>query len=312
MPLDLKPGAMRAHASLATEATPGIDGRSHTHISELRSEVPISLRITNPKEPHAWADCLAGAARVSVAAAAAGPVGGDRFTFDIDVGPDSALVLADVSATLLLPGPYGDCSHTTTQVRVGDGATLVWLPEPIIAAAHCNHVNDLRIDLAPTARLLLREELILGRHGEQPGTIEQRLKIRRGGRPLFHQDLHIGPDATGWNSAAVAATCRAVGSTIVVDPQRDWSAAMSATLAGTAALLTLPGPAAMITALGDDNLQLRTALNAGLSRLGKPWQASTESSSVPTEMEARPCQNNTHPAPFASGWPDRSEPERAH
>jgi urease accessory protein len=234
---------------------------------------------------------------VSVAAGAAGPVGGDQLTLDIDVGPGSALVLTDISPTLLLPGPHGRPSRSTTRVKVKDGATLVWLPEPLIAAANCNHFNDIRVELASTARLLIREELILGRCGEEPGSIQQRLQVRRGGQPLYHQNLHVGPDAPGWNSAAVTATHRAVGSLLVVNPGQAWPI-NGLLLTDTAALLPLSGPAVLITALADDSLDLRKALIAGLSELGRPWQTdspaerigtdpSTEAHYVPTEEERR-------------------------
>lgn len=200
-------------------------------------------------------------------------------------GPGSALVLTDISPTVLLPGPQGRESRTTTRVRVHDGATLVWLPEPLIAAANCRHLNDIRITLADTARLLMREELILGRHGEQPGAIRQRLDVRRAGSPLYRQDLCVGGHAWGWDSAAVTAGHRAVGSVLVVDPRRAWPA-HSSLPTDTAAVLPLAGPAVVITALADDNLDLRTALTAGLAQLGAPWQ--TETSSVSTEEE--PCR----------------------
>lgn len=276
-----QPGEMRAHARLATEATIGWDGQWTSQVSALRAQAPIMPRITGPKEPHPWADQLPAAVRVSVAAGAAGPMGGDELDFDIDVGANSCLVLTDISATLLLPGARGRCSRSSIRVRVADGATLVWLAEPLIAAAHCNHVNDVDVALAPTARLLLREELILGRHGEQPGTIRQRLLIRRDGQPLYHQDLHIGADAPGWNSAAVAAGHRAVGSILLVDPQRDWTTQRSSMMCPSAGLLPLAGPAALVSALADDSLALRRALTAGLDELGTPWQ----SDDVPTEEE---------------------------
>lgn len=276
-----QPGEMRAYARLATEATIGGDGQWISHVSALRAQAPIVPRITGPKEPQPWADRLPAPVRVSVAAGAAGPVGGDETHFDIDVGANSSLVLTDISATVLLPGAQGRCSRSSVRVRVAHGATLVWLAEPLIAAANCNHLNEVQVDLADTARLLLREELVLGRHGEQPGTIFQRLRIRRAGQPLYRQDLHIGADAPGWNSAAVAAGHRAVGSVLVVDPQRDWTTQRSATLCPSAALLPLAGPAALVCALADDSLALRRSLTAGLDDLGTPWQ----SDEVPLEKE---------------------------
>lgn len=52
-----------------------------------------------------------------------------------------------------------------------------------------------RVRLAPTARLVLREEQILGRHAETTGTLISRLTVHRAGRPLIDQQLAYGPGA---------------------------------------------------------------------------------------------------------------------
>ncbi len=105
-----RPGACRAlmlaQARLATERGP----RGRTRVTELRSAWPLMLRHTYPAEPAAvtaWAQARGPAARVHVAGAAAGPVGGDELGMDSDVAAGSALILGEVSPTLLLPAPTG-------------------------------------------------------------------------------------------------------------------------------------------------------------------------------------------------------------
>ncbi|TFV46522.1 urease accessory protein UreD [Blastococcus sp. TF02A_35] len=258
---------MRAAAELAVEAVALRGGAVRSRIATLRSQAPLMLRLTHPKGPEPWTRLGDGAARVCLAAGAAGPIGGDAYALDIQVGDGSTLVLREISASLLLPGPLGGQSTLHTTVRVGAGATLVWLPEPMIAARGCHHLTDVQVDLAAGARLVLREELLLGRHGEQPGDVVARLRIRLDGRPLLHQDLALGPAAVGWNSAAVTGGRRALGSLVVVDPA--WADdPPPATLVGdTAAVLPLPGPAALVSALADDALQLRACMDAGLALL---------------------------------------------
>lgn len=260
---------MRAHARLATEAT---DGGSR--VSTLCSQAPLQLRLTDPKGADAWVDRLPDPVYVSLAAGAAGPVGGDDLALDVTVGAGTSLVFTDISPTLLLPGPDGATSHTTMRVRVCDGATLVWLPEPIIAAARCRHVNDVRIDLAPTARLLVREELVLGRHDELPGAVRQRLRVRRGDGPLHHQSLDVGPGAAGWSGAAVVGAHRAVGAVLVVDPYRGGRLDGAILPDTVAAVLPLAGPGVLVSAVADDSLSLRRSLAAGLAVLGTPWVGS--------------------------------------
>lgn len=261
---------MRASAALAVEhvGSAGRPGRSR--VTTLRSQAPLVLRPTHPKGPEPWTAGDPAAVRVCLAAGAAGPIGGDAYAFTVDVGTGSTLVLRQVSATLLLPGPHGERSSLHTTVRVGEGATLVWLPEPVIAARGCAHLAEVRVELATGARLVLREELLLGRYGEQPGSVLQRLRIRRGGRPLLDQQLALGPGAPGWDSAAVTGGRRALGSLVVVDPAWAEDPPEAALLGDTAAILPLEGPAALVSVLAPDALALRGCLDEGLARLTSP------------------------------------------
>ena len=104
---------------------------------------------------------------------------------------------------LILPGAAGDKSRMSIKVTVEEGATFVWWAEPIIAAHRCNHCHDVRIALAADARMILREEMLLGRHGETPGDFTNRLRITRDGAALYDQSLSFGPSADGWDVAAV-------------------------------------------------------------------------------------------------------------
>ncbi|WP_233488878.1 urease accessory protein UreD [Blastococcus sp. TF02-09] len=224
------------------------------------------LRPTHAKGPEPWTTGDTRLARVCLAAGAAGPIGGDEYELTVDVGAGSTLVLRDVSATLLLPGPHGAQSRLRTTVRVGAGATLVWLPEPVIAAHDCHHRTDVHLELDADARLVVREELLLGRHREQPGDVVQRLRIRRAGWPLLDQQLAVGPRAVGWDGPAVTGGRRAIGSLVVVDPA--WADAPTAALLGDdTAVLPLQGPAALVSALGSDAQALRRSLDAALDRL---------------------------------------------
>jgi len=283
--LTSRPGAvgMRAHARVATELRTLSDGTRRSCVRTLRAEVPLVPRITMAKGPEPWAGGAPEVARVCLAAGAAGPVGGDRLHLDVDVGAGSALVLREVSATLLLPGPEGARSCTVTRIRVADGGTLVWLPEPLICARGADHVNDVRVDLADGARLVMREEILLGRHREASGRLRQRTRVRLGGKPLFHQDLDLG--TTGARSPAVSGHHRAVGSVLVVDPEGAVAPQAAHRLSGEAVVLPLSGPAVLVAALAGDNLELRSGLDAGLARLGPPWSPG-RAGSTPIGAEA--------------------------
>lgn len=260
---------MRAAARLHVVRMPNC---ARTQIARLRSDPPLVLRpsIETGRDPWpAWRLSESCPARVSLVAGAAGPLGGDELRLDINVGPGAALVLRAVAATLVLPGPHDRPSRTEIAARVARDGLLVLLPGTTIAARNCRHESITRVMLEPGARLLLREELVLGRHGEPPGVIRQRLRVCLGDQPMHDQAIAIGPGAAGWESAAVTGGRRALGSALIVDPAWDQARVARATtvIDPGAALLPLAGPAALVTALAADALALRRHLDAGLAAL---------------------------------------------
>lgn len=261
---------MRAHSRIATEWRPQPDGSGTTRLITMHAEAPLLLKTPRQKEPEPWPQ-LTGAARVALTGGAAGPVGGDDYRVDVDVGDNSTLVFGDVSPTVLLPGPEDAASSYAVTITVGEHGTLIWLGEPLIAARRCNHVHDIHAVLHPSARLMMRDELLLGRHGEACGNLRQRITVGRGDATLYRQDLSVGPDATGYNGAAVLGRAHAAGSVLTVDPAWTQTPPRQYTISPGAAVLPLAGPAALVTAVADDNLALRKDLHAGLSQLGPPW-----------------------------------------
>lgn len=263
---------MRAWARLAVARDPGT-APGRTTITRLRSDPPLVLRPTvptGPEPPARWHLAGPATARVALAAGAAGPIGGDRLRLDVEVGAGATLVVRSVAATVVLPGPHGEASRSEVAISVGAGASLVWLPGPVIAARGCRHESTTRVSLAPGSRLFARDELVLGRHGEGAGSIRQRLRVRLDGRPLLDQELHVGPDALGSDGPAVTGGRRAVGATLVVD--REWAEAAAfgraaAAAHGTSARLPLCGPAVLISALAPDVPALRRHLASGLAQL---------------------------------------------
>lgn len=261
-------GAMFAHAVLSSRLA--ANGRDSC-IETLRSDGPLVLRKSNPKGPEPLTHRRHGVARVALAAGTAGPLGGDSYALDVHVGAGSTLVLMEVSAMLVLPGAGGGQSQMTVTVNVEEGATFVWWAEPIIAARRCNHRHDLRIALAPGARMILREEILLGRHGELPGDFTSRMRVTRDGAALYDQQLAFGPSADGWDGAAVLGDGRAVGSIIAVDPEWEDRSLPALPYHPDAVLTPLAGPGVAISAVAPDSLALRRLLTQGLNTRGSPW-----------------------------------------
>lgn len=208
----------------------------------IRSCAPIHLRETP--------------AGVYLIGGAAGPLGGDDLLLEIEVEPGATVVIRSAAASLALPGP-GGFSRVVVEARVAAGGTLRWLPEQVIAGAGCDHRIVNRLLLEPGATVVWRDELVLGRRGEAPGRVRNRIDVNIGGNPLLRNELRVGTEAPGWNGPAVAGFAGAVGSLLVVAPEL---AAQPVVLASTAAILPLAGPAALASALAGDSLELRALL----------------------------------------------------
>lgn len=237
------------------------DARGTTRLPVLDGAGPFALRRIRAHGDQA---------RVCVVGAMSAPLGGDRLGIEVVAEAGTALQLTTAAATVALPGRTA--GHATYDVRltVGEGARLDWLPEPLISAEGSELRMTTTVELAPTARLVLREEQVLGRSGERPGALCSRLTIRRAGRTLLDQETAYGPGAPGWDTSAVLDGNRAVGQLLVVAPEFDdkpievrllGDAAGSGQGAGQGVLAPLAGPAALATAVAPDALLLRRLLD---------------------------------------------------
>lgn len=219
----------------------------------LAGEGPLALRRTRAP---------GGRHRVTVVGAMSAPLGGDRLAVEAEVRDGARLTVDAAAATIALPGRTGEPAHYDVRLGVGPGGELHWLPEQLISARGSDLRMRTRVELAPDARLVLREEQILGRHGEDPGTLTTRLTVHRAGRPLLDQELAYGPGAPGgWNGSAVLGGHRAVGQLLVVDPELAENPLPARMLGESAVLTPLAGPAFLVTALAPDARLLRRVLD---------------------------------------------------
>ncbi len=260
----------RISASAEIVAVAGTGGV--TRLPVLASQVPLVLRRT----PDA----------VYVVGGAAGPIGGDELGVRISVGAGACLRVRTAAASIALPGPDGLESVLRVTVDVAAGARFEYLPEPVVVSAGARHATIIRVSLAEGASLLLRDELLLGRHGETGGAARSVLNVDYAGRPLLRQSLEVsGADAVSMGPAVLAGH-RAVGMALWVNPAagetRDADAAVVADGAAEAALaeasraisagaafqtdasaavMPLAGPGILVTALANDAVALRRCLS---------------------------------------------------
>ncbi|MFE9424782.1 urease accessory protein UreD [Kitasatospora sp. NPDC006697] len=181
------------------------DGRGGTVLGELAGDGPLAPR--RSRHPDGT-----GAAHVVLVGAMAAPLGGDRLRVEAVVEPGARLLVTSAAATVSLPGREPAPAHYDLDLTVGADADLEWLPEPVIAAAASSLRLWTRVRLGAGARVHLREEQVLGRHGEPPGRLTSRLTVHQDGRAVLDQSTDIGAGAPpGWDGPAVLGGNRALG-----------------------------------------------------------------------------------------------------
>ncbi|MGR6968968.1 urease accessory protein UreD [Streptomyces cynarae] len=236
------------------------DGRGGTALPVLAGEGPLALRRTRARGDEA---------RVMLVGAMSGPLGGDHLTVEAEVGSGALLHVGSAAATIALPGQAKGEARYDVRLDVAADGELRWLPEQLISANGSELYVSSRIDLAPGARLVFREEQVLGRAGEEPGRLTSRLTVRFDGRPLLDQEVACGPGAPGgWDGPAVLAGHRALGQLVVVRSEFERTPATARPLGECAALTPLAGPGVLVTAVAPDALRLRRTLDEALRALG--------------------------------------------
>ncbi|MFC3577053.1 urease accessory protein UreD [Streptomyces yaanensis] len=236
------------------------DGRGGTSLPVLAGEGPLALRRTRASGDEA---------RVMLVGAMSGPLGGDHFTVEAEVASGALLQVGSAAATIALPGQAKGEARYDVRLDVAAGGELRWLPEQLISVRGSELYVSSRVDLAPGARLVFREEQVLGRAGEEPGRLTSRLTVRLDGRPLLDQEVACGPGAPGgWDGPAVLAGHRALGQLLVVRPEFGRAPAQPRMLGEYAALTPLAGPAVLVTAVAPDALRLRRVLDEALHTVG--------------------------------------------
>jgi urease accessory protein len=229
----------------------------------LQSQAPLVLRRT----PDA----------VYVVGGAAGPIGGDTLDLRIEVRDGATLRVRTAAAAVALPGLDGLESVLTVTATVGPGGRLEYLPEAVVVSAGARHATIIQVTLAEGASLLLRDELLLGRHGEPGGASRTRLRVDYASRPLLRQSLEVSGTDQASLGPALLAGHRAAGTLLHVDPAIQKPFAVDANPASSpgpaphtgpeVAVMPLAGPGILITALAHDAVTLRHRLDGATTVL---------------------------------------------
>lgn len=125
-----------------------------------------------------------------------GLTGGDRLEIEFDVGEAAGATLTTQAAEKLYRGLPGEAPASVgVKLRAGPSAWAEWLAQETILFDRSGLRRDVELDLAPGAKVLALESLVLGREamGEcyTGGTLYEGWRIRRDGRLVW-------ADALGW------------------------------------------------------------------------------------------------------------------
>jgi urease accessory protein len=193
-----------------------------------------------------------GAERVHLVHGAGGPLGGDAFALELAVAAGGVLRVGSAGATVVQPGAPGP-ARWTVQAEVGAGAHLAWAPEPSVICDGAELAAELRVRLEAGAGAVLREIVVLGRHGERGGRYRGGFAVDVGGhRLLAHRTVLDGADP-GLCGPGGTAGARAVGTLVL-------AGAAAAGELGTGAAdgpalrwawTELAGPGRMLLAVGE-------------------------------------------------------------
>lgn len=138
---------------------------------------------------------------------AGGATGGDAFRWRAEVGPGAALTVSTQAAERIYRSTGAD-AQVETRLALGPGARLDWLPQETILFDGARLSRRIEVDMAPGARLMALEALLLGRSamGERltRGALSDQWRIRSGGRLIHAEALRIKDFAHALSARALA------------------------------------------------------------------------------------------------------------
>lgn len=189
-------------------------------------------------------------ARVCLVPEGALLLGGDRVEITITVGAGARLELVEPAGTVAYATDGdgdGDGATWDVTIELGVDATLVWAGEPFVVAAGARVSRSTSVRLSAGARAALREIVVLGRHSEASGRLDQRLAATGpDGRPVLSEALEVGPHS----SRLLLGGARVMCSVILLGESLPAGAGPAGPTGGTR--FDLDGGGTLVRALGVD------------------------------------------------------------
>jgi urease accessory protein len=158
--------------------------RDRSVVTRLRAESP--LRVLTPRgEGHvAW---------IVTSTFGGGIVGGDAIELALSLGDRTTTLLTSQSSTKV----YRGASSQTTRATLGEDATLLSLPDPLVPFAGASFAQRATFHLAPSSSLLLVDIFTAGRVARAErwafSRLSSTLAIDVAGGPLLRDALLLDP-----------------------------------------------------------------------------------------------------------------------
>jgi urease accessory protein len=205
----------------------GRDGTLHLRfVRSGRSTILAQSRFSLPLQVLTPLEMEDGSAYLMLLNPTGGVLGGDRLVTEIVQEPGTHVCLTTPSATRIyrtLQQP----AVLETVIKLGDGATLEYLPDHTIPHVGSVLHQSLRIEMARGSKAIVLDSLASGRvaHGERWGfrEINSRTEVHVCGKPAFLTRTKISPalqqpQRAGWMGEFDYMTCML----LVADGFEDW------------------------------------------------------------------------------------------
>ena len=167
-----------------TDIEVGVDARGNTVVRRMRCEVPLLVRTVEGPGP---------TLKLAMVGGAAGPLGGDRLRFRLELGVGAHVVVRSVAAAMAQPGPRGEPSQLDVDIVVAERASLDWRPQPTVSVMGSNHRAVVRLAATGTSMVTMHEGVSLGRHDEPPGQFSLRERVTIDGVAVLDHETVFAP-----------------------------------------------------------------------------------------------------------------------
>jgi urease accessory protein len=177
-------GRLSIHAALIGD---------RTRLLSLRSQAPLQVLRAAYTEPE-----VPGLAAVTICSSAGGVLQGDRLGIEVALDANAQLRLETQSATRLYAMPDSSAFGSVT-LKVGPGAYLEYVPDPLIPYAGAAYRQESTWDVDESATLITGEVVTAGREARGERARYQRVELeidarRSGGQTLFSDSCVLVPD----------------------------------------------------------------------------------------------------------------------